>query len=210
MIEIDVPDINWHEAGLTTLAETRGTPGNPDSEQSSSSGSKAEEFIAVAGAALSPTSWVFRKLNAGVLKSMHISIGEPIVLRITDEHASNDPTLLRYLRETEQQFSFVIVRLGATFNTATEHSLETARVEVKMEREDRGQPAPIVWSMEPDRVTDTVHQSRSIELGPELKFASAFKVAGSREESRKEFFLEAFNILQPDPYWLFSAPIARK
>jgi hypothetical protein len=136
-----------------------------------------------------------------------MSVGEPIVLRITPALIGNDQTLASYLEQEGRDFDFLMVRLGCTFLPADGETFVSAWIRLLLERLDGGDPEPIAWSMQPDRVVDVVKQTRGIEIGPELQLEPVglgATYSRDTEVNRKEYFIQAFNLLQPDPRWRFT------
>lgn len=131
-----------------------------------------------------------------------ISVGGPVYRRI-DAVSADDAELRRFLEAEEAESDFYLLHLTCTLRPAQEEPFTEALIELDL-AQSGGTEAPIAWSMDPDLACDPVELSRTVSLGPTLKFSGVgvdLKAEQQRKVTRQEVFLEAMYELESTPSW---------
>ncbi|GAA4348900.1 hypothetical protein [Angustibacter luteus] len=131
-----------------------------------------------------------------------ISVGGPIYRGI-DADSTDDPELRHFLAEDAADSDFYLVHLTCTLRHEDDEPFTEVLLEIDL-GESGSAPAPIAWSMQPDRVTDAVEVSRTVSLGPTMKILGVGVEArgeAGRTLSRQVPSLEALYELESTPSW---------
>jgi hypothetical protein len=129
-----------------------------------------------------------------------LSLGEPIVLPVTEDLAGEDEALRKFITESSELWSFSLVYLGCSFRQPEQGDLESAWLTVTLD----GRPEkPIVWSMAPLRVAHEAEQTRSVTIGGKLALGE-FSVEHSRTAPKTEISCQAFGLQETACIWEFS------
>jgi hypothetical protein len=145
-----------------------------------------------------------------------ISVGGPVCRRI-DAASADDAELRYFLKEEAAHSDFYLLHLTCTLRPAEDEPFMEALIELTLTRArntaagegghagDGGDmEEPIAWSMQPDRLVDAVEITRTISLGPTLKFLGAgidLTAGQERKTTRQSVFLEAMYELESTPSW---------
>jgi hypothetical protein len=141
-----------------------------------------------------------------------ISIGGPVCRRI-DAESSDDAELRYFLKEEAAQSDFYLLHLTCTLRPAEDEPFTEALIELALTRAgntvaveggDGDADEPIAWSMQPDRLVAAVEITRTVSLGPTLKFLGTgidLTAGQERKTTRQSVYLEAMYELESTPSW---------
>lgn len=130
-----------------------------------------------------------------------ILLGGPICRPLEKALAADDPALVALTAEQENA-AYTMTDLAVTFDGSEDERIEKVWVQIKLTATQSPQP-PIVWSMTPEKVSSPVEMFGSVEIKANLKVFTTGATA-SRKTTGEATFLEALNLLRPDPVWEFS------
>lgn len=136
-----------------------------------------------------------------------ILLGGPICRPLEQILPAGDPALVAATAE-QDSVAYTMTDLAVTFEGAEEERIEKVWVQIKLTATQASQP-PIVWSMTPDKVSSPVEMFGSADIKADLKVFTA-GVSTSRKTIGEATFLEALNLLRPDPVWEFSRSAAHE
>jgi len=125
------------------------------------------------------------------------------VHRRIDTDSADDAELRRFVAGEAADSDFYLLHLTCTLRPAEEEPFTEALIEMDLAEEDGTDP-PIAWSMQPDRMTDSVEVSRTVSLGPTLKLCGVgvdLKGEQSRKVTKQQVSVEAMYELESTPSW---------
>ncbi len=132
------------------------------------------------------------------------SIGGPVVRALVPGDPVLDSDAQAFVAAAGATSRFCVVDVACSFRPHTDERFFSAWLQVSMSRADElTDPAPIAWSMEPLRAVDPVEISRTVRLGPNLKFLSAGEVDWDKKYTKNEYFIEGLYLLNDNPAWEF-------
>jgi hypothetical protein len=136
-----------------------------------------------------------------------ISVGGPVYRRIEADSA-DDAELRRFLQEEAAHSDFYLLHLTCTLRPAEDEPFTEALIELVLTRAGNTAAGdgeePIAWSMQPDRMIDAVEVTRTVSLGPTLKFLGAgldLTAGQQRKATKQDVLLEAMYELESTPSW---------
>ena len=130
-----------------------------------------------------------------------ISVGGPVYRRI-DAGSTDDAELRHFLEAEAADSDFYLLHLTCTLRPGADDPFTEVLIELDLAQS--GGAEPIAWSMDPDRISDPVELSRTVSLGPTLKFFGVgvdLKAEQERKVTKQEIFLEALYELESTPSW---------
>lgn len=131
-----------------------------------------------------------------------ISVGGPIHRRI-DADSTDDAELLHFLKEEAADSDFYLVHVTCTLRHRDDEPFTEVLLELDL-TQPGAPPAPIAWSMLPDRVTEPVEVSRTVSLGPTMKILGVgieAKGEAGLKLTKQVPSLEALYELESTPSW---------
>lgn len=132
------------------------------------------------------------------------SIGGPVVRALVPGDPVLDGDAQAFVAAFGATSRFCVVDVACSFRPHTDERFFSAWLQVSMSRADQqADPAPIAWSMEPLQALDLVEISRTVRLGPNLKFLSAGEVDWDKKYTKNEYFIEGLYLLKENPAWEF-------
>jgi hypothetical protein len=138
---------------------------------------------------------------AGEPLRQRIGVGGP-VYRTIDTDSTDDAELRHFLEAEAADSDFYLLHLTCTLRPDADDPFTEVLIELDLAQADG--TGPIAWSMDPDRISDPVELSRTVSLGPTLKFFGIgidLTAGQERKVTRQEIFLEALYELQSTPSW---------
>jgi hypothetical protein len=139
------------------------------------------------------------------------SIGGPVVRALVPGEPVLDGDAQAFVAAVGATSRFCVVDVACSFRPHADERFFSAWLQVSMSRADQQPaPAPIAWSMEPLQALDPVEISRTVRLGPNLKFLSAGEVDLDKKYTKNEYFIEGLYLLEQNPAWEFHQTSARQ
>jgi hypothetical protein len=140
-----------------------------------------------------------------------IEVGEPGAIPLTLERVGDDQELRHFLEGDSKDYDFSLVHLSCTFDPPEDEPFTEAWLTVVLSHghsSGGGADDPIAWSMKPLRLNRRINETRKVTLGGQLKLLEGLVgIEAQREVNKQEEvlkpFLQAFNLMNPDPYWRF-------
>jgi hypothetical protein len=137
----------------------------------------------------------------------YLAIGGPWVRSLTPSSLQGselDDALRGFLEAEATDSDFYLVHITCTFRPAEDEPIQTAVLTVDLARPEGGDPPPIAWSMQPQRLASQTSLSRTVKLGATLKImgVGVEGEAGQTQETQvDQVFLEALFEGLPSPTW---------
>ena len=143
---------------------------------------------------------------AGPLR-MRLAVMGPVHRRIAASDVAHDPELAGFIKSQGGDYTFHALRLSCSFRPADDEPFTGCWVGIGLSRADGadGEP-PIAWSMEPDRLSQPAHVSKTFTFKAELKLPLA-GISGSAARGSSSHaalaFVQAYGELGSEPSWEF-------
>jgi hypothetical protein len=132
-----------------------------------------------------------------------LSIGGPVIRRI-DAESTDDVELQHFLDVEGARYDYYLVRLNCTLRHDDDEPFASALVGIGLSTGEAEAPDPIAWSMDPNRLFDSVPVNRTLSLSPSLKILGVgvdAKAEIGAQRERKDVFVEALYELESNPTW---------
>jgi hypothetical protein len=137
--------------------------------------------------------------------SRRLSIGGPLFRPIEPEDADDDEELRRFIEEELGRFRYHLGHLTCTFRPANDETFTECWVGLDLVRADGvDEPAPIAWSMQPQRLDEPVEISTTIGLGASLKLPPVDigpTLERTSTRTHREVYLQAYDEQESTPCW---------
>ncbi len=134
------------------------------------------------------------------------SMGVPVVVGLDDAYLAQDPELAAFVASQQPTYRFALVHLAVTFRPDRKDlSPKKAWAMFSLNAPASAiASAPIVWSMQPDRLETEEKIPSTVKLGAKL---SLVELTGERStiETRRTTTVEAFGLQETRATWEFSA-----
>jgi hypothetical protein len=142
-----------------------------------------------------------------------VSIGVPIVQRITAETVAEDRELRSFIEQSSDT-RFSLIQLACCFRPDEDRPFRKARLTARLyaDNAENEQQRPIAWSLDPRVLAESVQTVRKTTLSTGLKFFDVGITGGgevTETTNRSVPFLEAFGELESEPYWEFTRTPSR-
>jgi hypothetical protein len=126
-----------------------------------------------------------------------ILLGGPLCVPVTAASVAHDDELSAFVQGEAGIAAFYLMHLSITCAGQPDSpDLHTVGVNLTLVADPGAAFQPVAWSMTPKKLTETVQNTTSAQLGPQLAF-----VGHSQTTSQSSTCLEALRELRSDPGW---------
>lgn len=135
-----------------------------------------------------------------------VTLTQPVVLQLDTALIGEDKLLLAEYQQLTKTHRYYFVSLTCSFAPSVDERFEDAEVTIELEEEEPLAP-PVVHSMRPDRLTDTMSVKTAAKIGANFSLVS--EVGAEREIVKNELFLYTV-LADVKAHWCFRRTKASK